>query len=171
VTVLHYGGALVPWNASWTGEARYEVRPCRYAGGRRAMWAPHAPGVGKPVFAKPHFVRQRRSIMELRCTVCGEETPAGDRWWFQLGDFNEGWFMTAEAPVHHACALLALEHCPHLRGRESALERFPAGSSVLFSIIAGAAVERDFGPKVSIHQPVIGHLKLAWPQAAVRRAS
>lgn len=135
------------------------------------MWSPHAPGVGKPVFAKPHFVRQRRSIMEMRCTVCGDETPASDRWWFQLGDFNDGWFMTAEAPVHRSCALLALEHCPHLCGRESALDRFPSGASVLFSIIGGAAVERDFGPKVSPHQPVIGHLKLAWPAGDVRRAS
>jgi hypothetical protein len=171
MTILRYGGSLVPWNASWTGESRYEVRPCRWANGRRAMWSPHAPGVGKPVFAKPHFVRQRRSIMEMRCTVCGEKTSADDRWWFKLGDFNEGWFMTAESPVHRACAELALEHCPHLRGRAGDLERLPAGSSVLFSIIGGLAVERDFGPKVSVHQSVIGHLKLAWPEASVRRAS
>ena len=170
MTILRYGGSLVPWNASWTGEGRYEVRPCRYADGRRAMWSPHAPGEGKPVFAKPPMVRQRRSIMEKRCTVCGEATAAADRWWFQLGDFNEGWFMTAESPVHRACAELALEHCPHLRGRAADLQRFPTGSRVLFSIIAGQAVDRDFGVNVTVHQPVIGHLKLAWPEASVRRA-
>lgn len=161
--VLNYGGAIVPWNAAWTGEDRYEVRACRWAQGKRAMCSPHNPGVGKPIFAKPHFVRQRRSIMEMRCTVCGEGTPVSDRWWFKLGEFNEGWFMTAESPVHRCCAELALKHCPHLRNRADDLEPFPSGSSVLFSIIAGAAVERDFGVAVSVHQPAIGHLKLAWP--------
>ncbi len=61
----------VPWNAGWSSEARYEVRPCRWVGGRLALWSPHTPGVGKPIFAKPHMVRQRRSIAEMRCTVCG----------------------------------------------------------------------------------------------------
>lgn len=163
MAVLHYGGALVPWNASWTGESRYEIKPCRWAGGRRAMWSPHRPGDGKPVFAKPHFVRQRRSIAEFLCTVCGDPTPAADRWWFRLGELREGWFMTTEAPVHRCCAELALRNCPHLRNREAELEPLPFGYSVLSAILGGPNVARDFGPSVTIHQPVIGHLKLAWP--------
>jgi len=55
-----------PWNASWSGENRYEIRPCRYVGGNLAMWSPHLPGVGVPIFAKPHMVRQRKSIAEMR---------------------------------------------------------------------------------------------------------
>src|SRR5437870_2261512 len=105
--MLQYGSAPVPWNAAWSGELRYEVRPCRWAGGNLALWSPHAPGDGKPVFAKPHMVRQRRSIAEMRCTVCGERTIAPDRWWFKLGSFAEGWFMTTEAPVHRTCAEFA----------------------------------------------------------------
>ena len=155
---------IVPWNAAWTGESRYEIRPCRWAGGRRAMWSPHKPGEGKPVFAKPHFVRQRRSIREFICTVCGQPTPPADRWWFKLGSFDGEWFMTAEAPVHCECARLALKVCPHLRGRDGDLSRFPDGASVLSSIIGGPAVERDFGVVVTEHQPVIGHLKFAWPR-------
>lgn len=156
-------GALVPWNASWSGEARYEVRPCRWAGGRRAMWSPHNPGEGKPIFAKPHIVRQRQSVARFLCTVCGNETPPADRWWFKLGQFESGWFMTTEAPVHHRCADLALRHCPHLRGREQGLQRFPGGWSLAQAIIGGAAVQRDFQVAVTQHQPVVGHLKFAWP--------
>lgn len=68
-----------------------------------------------------------------------------------------------EAPVHHRCAELALRHCPHLRGREQDLERFPDGWSIAQAIIGGAAVQRDFQVAVTEHQPVVGHLKFAWP--------
>jgi hypothetical protein len=152
----------VPWNAAWSAEETYEVRPCRWAGGKLALWSPHLPGEGKPVFARPHMVRQRRSIAEMRCTVCGEKTPPGDRWWFQLGDVKDGWFMTSEAPVHHLCAEFSLKVCPHLRGREASLERFPKNARVLSSIVGGPATDRDFGVTIGSRQ-VIGALKLAWP--------
>lgn len=155
----------VPWNAAWSSEMQYEVRPCRWVGGKPAIWQPHTPGVGKPIFAKPHNVRQRRSIAEMRCTVCGEKTATNDRWWFKLGRIHadEGWFMTTEAPVHRVCADFALTVCPHLRGQEANLERMPTGYSVLSSIIGGAAVDADFGLKIDpTKRQVIGALKLAW---------
>lgn len=154
--------SLVPWNASWTAEGRYEVRPCRWVEGKLALWSPHLPGQGRPVFAKPHMVRQRRSIAEMRCTVCGERTPKADRWWFKLGRFQEGWFMTTEAPVHKACADLALTVCPHLRGREADLAPMPGGYSVLSAIVGGPATENDFGLVLG-DRKVIGALKIAWP--------
>lgn len=159
---------LVPWNASWSAEDRYEIRPCRYVGGFPAVWSPHAPGKGRPIFAKPHMVRQRRSIAEMRCTVCGERTPPDDRWWFRLGHQQEGWFMTTEAPVHQACADLALQHCPHLRGRYADLEPMPGGYSILKAMVGGSVSERDFGLRFP-PQGVIGHLKIAWPERRVRR--
>ena len=157
----------VPWNAGWSGEERYEVRPCRYAGGELALWQPFALGKGKPIFAKPHMVRQRRSIIEMLCTVCGEHMPESDRWWFGLGGFNGEWWMTTEAPVHRECADYALTVCPHLRGRDADLRPMPGGYSVLAATIGGDAVERDFGIRVS-GRTVIGSLKLAWPRSAVR---
>src|SRR5436309_2579418 len=117
--------APVPWNAGWTGEETYELRPCRFAEGKLAMWQPHRPGIGRPIFAKPHFVRQRRSVAQLLCTVCGEHTPKGDRWWFGHGQFVDNSYMTTESPVHRICAELALKVCPHLRGRERDLMPFP----------------------------------------------
>lgn len=156
-------GVNVPWNAGWTAEEHYEVRNCRWAGGRLALWSPHRPGEGKPIFAKPHMVRQRRTIAELRCTVCGEKTPEGDRWWFKLGNFIEGGrFATTEAPVHRTCAEHALAVCPHLRGREADLEPMPGGATMIAAIVGGPATENDFGLNI---RPggVVGHLKLSWP--------
>ena len=161
---------IAPWNASWSAEDAYEIRPCRYANGFPALWSPHKPGEGKPIFAKPHMVRQRKSIAELRCTVCGERTPKSDRWWFKKGDFREGYFMTTEAPVHHACAVRALALCPHLRGHGADLERMPSGYSILRSMVGGAACERDFGLRFP-PQGVVGHLKIAWPEKLVRRSA
>lgn len=161
----------VPWNAAWSSELTYEVRPCRWVGGKLAIWQPHTPGEGKPIFAKPHNVRQRRSIAEMLCTVCGEKTPVGDRWWFKLGRVQEGYFMTTEAPVHRKCADFALTVCPHLRGREVDLEKMPGGYMVLSAIIGGPAVEQDFGVNVDRSRKVIGSLKLAWPLSAVRMQS
>ena len=94
-----------PWNAAWSGEERFEIRRCRFAENQLAVWQEHRPGSGKPQFAEPHIVRQRRSIAEWRCTVCGERTCQDDRWWFEHGQIHEGWFMTTEAPVHRACAV------------------------------------------------------------------
>lgn len=158
-------GQTVPWNAAWTGEAQYEVRPCRWVGGKLALWSPHRPGEGKPIFAKPHVVRQRRSIAEMRCTVCGEKTPPADRWWFGLGRLEDGWLMTTEAPVHRVCAEHALRVCPHLRGRADALEPMPGGYSILSALVGGAATDRDFGVRIG-DRKVIGSLKIAWPASA-----
>lgn len=153
---------LVPWNASWTAEDSYEVRNCRWAGGAPAMWSPHRPGQGQPVFAKPHMVRQRRSVAEYRCTVCGEKTDWTDRWWFGLGEALEGWaLVTTEAPVHRACADLALRVCPHLRRLGEAPRRWPMPHAVLRAIVGGTMIEHDYrlplGPR-----KIVGHLKFAW---------
>lgn len=151
-----------PWNASWTGEQVYEIRNCRWAGGMPAMWNPHRPGDGKPIFAKPHMVRQRRSISEYRCTVCGECTPAWDRYWFRLGNPIEGWaFATTEAPVHRRCADLAMRVCPHIRELGEGPVPFDHPDAVVKAIIGGPATESDFGIQIG-NRKVIGHLKFVW---------
>jgi hypothetical protein len=123
---------------------------------------PHTPGVGEPVFAKPHFVRQRQSVRRFLCTVCGQHTPEGDRWWFQLGSMQEGYFMTTESPVHRACAHTAMTYCPHIRARGFQPKRFPRSYSVLSAIVGGPATENDFGVRINGRR-VIGHLKFGWP--------
>lgn len=157
----------VPWNAGWTGEERFELRPCRWADGQLALWQPHQPGEGKPIFAQPHSVRQRRSIAEMRCTVCGERTDPSDRWWFGLGNFIGDWWMTNEAPVHRRCADHAFTVCPHLRNRGVEPVPMPTGFTVLMSKVGGPEFERKFGIETR-GRKVIGALKLAWPRSAVR---
>jgi hypothetical protein len=159
---------IVPWNASWTGEEGLEIRQCRFADGRPAVWQRHAPGTGRPIFANPHFVRQRRSIAEMRCTVCGERTPADNRWWFRHGQELDGHFLTTEAPVHRDCAMRALKVCPHLRGREGELEPMPGGYAVVGAFLNFETVKRDFGLDIMAGQIVIGALKLRWPLSRLR---
>lgn len=164
---------IVPWNAMWSGEARYEIRPCRWAQGRLAVHSPHCPGSGRPIFAKPHAVRQRRSVAQWLCTVCGDPTAPDDRWWFALGSPIEAegrtWFATTEAPVHRRCADLALEHCPHLRrqGHEADLSRFPDGHSVLYSIVGGSEFDAEFSLRAA-GRNIVGALKFAWPASRIR---
>ena len=159
----------VPWNASWTGEEEFEIRNCRWVGGRPAVWQKHAPGVGRPIFAKPHMVRQRRSIAEMRCTVCGELTGE-DRWWFRLGRIDEQTrsYMTTESPVHRVCAEHAKVICPHLRSLGVEPEPMPTGYQIMSAICAGPKCSEDFKlPLVTPDRPVIGAMKIAWPLSTV----
>lgn len=169
--MLTYGTMPVPWNAAWSSEQRFHVQPCRWAGGEPAIYAPHRQGTGVPVFAKPHPVRQRRSVAEYLCTVCGERTPRNDRWWFNHGEFRDGYFMTQEAPVHEDCGRVALAACPHLRGMEARFERFPLPHTVLMSVVGGPRVEADFGLSIQPGRRVIGAMKFAWPASAIRFSS
>ena len=153
---------MAPWNAGWTGEDYYEIRPCRWAGGKLALWSPHDSGNGKPIFAKPHMVRQRQSVVQMLCTVCGKPTSPSDRWWFGLGNFVEnGVWATTESPVHQHCAALSLRVCPHLRSLGVVPERFPPADAIIGAVIGGANVDRDFGLNLR-DRKVIGHMKLAW---------
>jgi len=156
-------GLNVPWSVSWSAEDRYEIRNCRWASGMPAVWSPHKPGEGHPIFAKPHMVRQRRSIAEYRCTVCGEKTDQTDRWWFRLGSSDvPGWaFVTTESPVHRACADLAMKVCPHLRLLKDGPVPFDPPDAVLKAIVGGAATDKDYGVNVGARK-VTGHLKFAW---------
>lgn len=157
----------VPWNAAWTGEMSFEVRFCRFVGGALALHQKWAPGDGRPLFAKPHMVRQRRSVAEFLCTVCGKKTQSFDRFWFQHGEFREGLFMTVEAPVHKKCGELALQHCPHLKERAAQLEEFPGNWKIVAALLEEKTVDPDFGVKLN-GRKVIGALKFAWPERLVK---
>lgn len=154
-------GQDVPWNAMWTGEDCNEIRPCRYVGGKLALWSPYSPGDGQPVFAKPHHVRQRKSIAEMRCSVCGELTTEVDRWWFPFGDYRDGFWVSTESPVHSACAELARARCPMIQKKGMEPIRFPGGQTVLAAMVGGENVDRDFGVR-TYGRAIVGHLKLAW---------
>ncbi|MDX2074670.1 MAG: hypothetical protein SFX19_09975 [Alphaproteobacteria bacterium] len=165
-------GRDVPWNAAWTGEDRFELRPCRWANGKLAVWQPTSPGNGKPMFADPHMVRQRMSVMRMICTVCGQRTTPGDRWMFAMGEYikhlGAKFWVTTEAPVHKACAELAGARCPHIRKLGIQPQPFPAGHMVMAALVGGEQFEKDFGIKVPAGQQIIGHLKIAFPATIIR---
>ena len=45
-----------------SGERRFEIRPCRWTGGKLTVWPPNKPGEGEPLFRKSHMARQRRAV-------------------------------------------------------------------------------------------------------------
>ncbi|WP_126975593.1 hypothetical protein [Frigidibacter oleivorans] len=154
---------IVPWIVSWSGEEEFEVRPCRYAGGL-AIWQPQRQGDGVPRFAKPHAVRQRKAMAEMRCSLCGERTGPEDRWWFALGegrmDLRHG-LMTEEPPLHRACATIAAAHCPNLRAKGWPASPMPMPQDLLRQIVGGLALLQDFGI-ADRGRIITGHLKLGW---------
>lgn len=167
-------GKDVPWNAAWSGETGHDVRPCRWAEGRAAVWQRHAPGEGRPHFADPHMTRQRQSVARMLCTVCGEPTQPYERFMFALGmwtAFGDGavW-ATTESPVHRQCADLAAEICPHLRRQGLEPIPFPEGHKVVAQMVGGAELKRTHGLDVPVTRPVVGHLKIILPSEFARTA-
>lgn len=69
--------------------------------------------------------------------------------------------MTTEAPVHSACADLAIMLCPELRKCGHPPMHFPETHTVLFGLVGGEQFERDFGISTG-GRDVVGSLKLAW---------
>ncbi len=144
-------GVDVPWVTSWTGEAIDGATPCLTVGGRLALFQDQAPGVGKPQYSKNHLVRQRLSVVEMRCPMCGERTQEADRW-TQIAkrrtagelrarggnirpDINDDQVLIdagSIAPLHRRCVDRSMRYCPHLRASEDVLiMRFPADWLVL----------------------------------------
>tara|TARA_R110002167_G_scaffold1352_8_gene6037 strand:- start:953 stop:1564 length:612 start_codon:yes stop_codon:yes gene_type:complete len=129
-------GVDVPWVTSWTGEEVIGVRPCPSVGGALAIVQQDRPGIGKPLYSQNHAVRQRLTIGRMLCPMCGQPTPANDRWTqvahpvsagaLRNGRHVEGLPTTvtdeqvlidagAIAPLHRACVDRSLKYCPHLK--------------------------------------------------------
>jgi hypothetical protein len=174
-------GRDVPWNASWSGESRYKIHLCRWtgrpytSGGQQpAVCQANRPGDGRPVFAHPHMVRQRKSVAKMLCTVCGEPTPENDRWMFSMGERHmiqgvEAW-LTTESPVHCRCADLAAEACPTLRKGGFKPARFPRRYAIIAQLVGGPELLKMTGLHVDPARPVVGHLKIALEPSAIRTA-
>lgn len=111
--------------------------PCATVGGRLAIVQQERPGYGKPLYSRNHARRQRQSVRDMLCPMCGTPTAPGDRWiqtasLVPAGELRRRGFRAALpasvtdgtmifnagsiAPSHRACAIRALEYCPHLRG-------------------------------------------------------
>lgn len=140
-------GVDVPWVTSWSAEPLTGVGPCPSVDGVLAVGQVANPGVGRPLYSRNHLFRQRKSVREMLCPMCGAPTPEGDRWsqtghWTTAGALRArglGVWLPADfaddrplfdagaiAPLHRACAEAALAHCPHLKGMaDRELKAFP----------------------------------------------
>jgi hypothetical protein len=140
-------GVDVPWVTSWSGEKPTRVSRCPSVDGLPAAGQEDKPGQGEPLYSSNHLFRQRRSVREMLCPMCGKPTEAGDRWtqtgrWTTAGAVRKlglgAWLPSdiederplldvgAIAPLHRACAKRALIDCPHLKGMpDHELKPFP----------------------------------------------
>lgn len=140
-------GVDVPWVTCWTGEPTLGVRPCPSVGGALAIVQTEAAGLGKPIYSRNHAVRQRLSVRDMLCPMCGLPTQAEDRWTqvartvtagglrasgrgdglpAGLSDDAELVDAGAIAPLHRACADRSLRYCPHLKADPHVdIRRFP----------------------------------------------
>jgi hypothetical protein len=118
--MLTFGNTPVPFTVSWSAEERQFVARCRFADGRPALCQEHHPGEGKPLFGKPHNVRQRQAIGEGLCDLCGK--PLRNRTKVSLSHAtvrNNGAegpaVMQVEPLLHRECAAICMRFCPSLR--------------------------------------------------------
>ncbi|THD77184.1 MAG: hypothetical protein E7812_14635 [Phenylobacterium sp.] len=140
-------GVDVPWVTSWSEEEQLGVGPCPSVDGELAIAQASKPGIGRPLYSRNHLFRQRKSVREMLCPMCGEPTEAGDRWsqtatHTTAGELRARGFAFALpvdmaddqrllnagaiAPLHRACADASLARCPHLGGMDDkTLKPFP----------------------------------------------
>jgi hypothetical protein len=140
-------GVDVPWVTAWSGEAVTGIGPCPSVDGVIAVAQDYEPGKGRPLYARNHLFRQRKSVREMLCPMCGKPTPDGDRWtqtarWTTAGEVRAKglgvWLPKdypddrrlmdagAIAPLHRVCAEHARTSCPHLHALpHQDLEAFP----------------------------------------------
>ncbi|GLS00975.1 hypothetical protein GCM10007859_09850 [Brevundimonas denitrificans] len=177
-------GVDVPWVTSWTGEPSLGVGPCPSVGGAPAILQAGNPGQGKPLYSQNHAVRQRLSVRDMLCPMCGRPTSAQDRW-TQVAhpvaagrlradgrgnrlptDLTDDAILVdagAIAPLHRACVDRSLRYCPHLKADPHIdVRRFPERWIVLPLMARAEAAPQLFlaRPTPARTAAVIGFLQL-----------
>ncbi|HEX3888175.1 MAG TPA: hypothetical protein VHW05_11815 [Phenylobacterium sp.] len=159
-------GVDVPWVTAWSEELMTGFGPCPSVDGAIAVAQIDKPGVGEPQYARNHVFRQRKSVREMLCPMCGKPTVNGDRWsqtghWTTAGEVrarNMGVWLPGDfpdrrplfdaggiAPMHRACAERSQALCPFLHDLpDQELKAFPDAW-----IIATLAVEARQKPSIA----------------------
>jgi hypothetical protein len=154
----------VPWVTSWSGERETGVSRCPSVDGQLAVGQIEKPGIGRPLYSQNHLFRQRRSVREMLCPMCGAPTPDNDRWsqsaqTTHAGDLRRRGYgldlpiamddqqvllnCGAVAPLHRTCAEASQTRCPHLgRMEDQRLKPFPAAWVILPLWIEAKAKDR-----------------------------
>lgn len=118
---LTFGNAPVPWTASWSAEESFSLGPCRSAPHLGpAILQAEAQGQGRPLFAKPHAIRQREVIAQGLCDLCGRSLEARTKVSLshasvRLDGARGPCVMQVEPLLHRECAAISARTCPALR--------------------------------------------------------
>jgi hypothetical protein len=125
-------GLQPPWVTRWSEEDQGEIRRCRFANNRLAVWYPQRPGQGQPLWKEKHPVRQRRAAYLHLCEICGNHMPPGDQWivspekaHYPVTTHDGPGIAVVEVPVHRRCAERASILCPHIRRHSIGFARLP----------------------------------------------
>ena len=177
-------GVDVPWVTSWTGESSLGIGSCRSVGGALAILQADNPGQGKPLYSQNHAVRQRLSVRDMLCPMCGQPTRTDDRWTQVAHPVLAGRLRAdgrgdrlpsdladdallvdagAIAPLHRACVDRSLRYCPHLKADPHIdVRRFPDRWIVLPLMARAEAAPQLFlaRPTPARTAAVIGFLQL-----------
>jgi hypothetical protein len=168
--IARFGNTAVPYTVSWTGEERQFVGICPHARAP-ALRMPHAPGVGKPQFGKPHSDRQREAIARGLCDLCGK--PLKNRTKVSLSDArgrtnaapgSTTGILQVEPLLHRECALESTNFCPSLKRDLAAgtlMIRQVNRYAVQFAIMAPEYIRHyvpDYQP--SPKDRIVGHAKV-----------
>ncbi|WP_404711540.1 hypothetical protein [Sphingomonas sp. MMS24-J13] len=158
-----FGNTPVPFTASWSAEERFHIAECRYFG-RPAVFQDEQPGVGKPLFGKPHMQRQRQVIARCQCDLCGLSLLTSTK--VSLSHARpqphgaSGWaVLQVEPMLHKRCAATSIRFCPSLRAdveRGTLFVRQVTSHRVQCAILSEAAVLEFTGER----RTALGHAKV-----------
>lgn len=114
-----FGSVPVPYTVAWTGEDEFYVAKCPVIH-LPAICQSSAPGVGKPTFGNPHWIRQREAICNDLCDICGKSLKGRTKISLsharaRFNGANGMCVMQVEPLLHQECASLAMLHCPSLK--------------------------------------------------------
>lgn len=175
-----------PYIFAWSQEQRFEVRPCRWADGRRAVWAPHKPDVGRPQFAERlaasstglhrsafHLVRGRRAVQEDLCTVCGEPVDTSGVLWlsieYKVHRSKDGWASLLFPLFHRECVRHSLDGCPFLRAGFGGFAPYRGPIRKWLLGMNSADLEAEFGLNVHPDAVTVTDVRYQIPDAEMTK--
>jgi hypothetical protein len=161
---LTFGNTPVPYTVSWTGEDRdWHVGSCPFSQ-CAAICQAEAPGVGTPLFNKPHSQRQRRTIALGLCDLCAK--PLKGRTKVSLSHARPyaharraGDILQFEPLLHRECAAISARFCPSLRKQLKAgvfMVRRVTRYDVQFAVMDEVYTETMTGQRCK----AVGHAKV-----------
>jgi hypothetical protein len=124
------GDMPVVWITSYENGPDHEPVYTDYTNDEPVMACTCVHGVGRAVIGRQCPVRQRRSVLERRCSVCGKKINPGSPMIcigvhpreVLLGTtpghtIKQDMLVSNEGPAHPACAVYSMLTCPHITYR------------------------------------------------------